>query len=100
MDEDAVRERAAAHGEAMVAGDLARAGSDLSEEAQAEARSVMRELPRSLDSAEIVAVEEAGEGAYVSRIRYSGEGRAAVVEARWAARGGRPTIVALRVVGS
>ena len=100
MDESTVRRRAEAHGRAMVEGDLMRAGGDLSAEAQAQARDVMRELPHAIDGAEILTIERAGSEEYVSRIRYSGEGRDATVEARWAERDGRPMIVDLGLAGS
>ena len=100
MDESTVRRHAEAHGRAMVEGDVMRAGNDLSAEAQARARDVMRELPRELVDAQILTIESAGGDEYVSRIRYSGEGREVTVEARWAEREGRPMIVDLGLGGS
>ena len=99
MDEAVVREHAETHGQAMVDGDLRRAASDLTPDAQAEAPAVMREIPRSLDAAEILSVEGTDGGACVSRIRYSGEGKTVVVSARWEDVGGRPMIVALALEG-
>ena len=100
MDESTVRRRAEAHGRAMVEGDVMRAGRDLTTEAQARARDVMRELPRSIADAEILTIESVGGDEYVSRIRYSGEGRDVTVESRWAKREGRPMIVDLGLAGS
>ena len=100
MDETTVRRYAEEHGRAMVEGDLIRAAGDLTTDAQARARDVMRELPRELDGAEVVTVEAAGGEEYVARIRYSGEGRDVTVESRWAERDGRPMIVDLGLGGS
>lgn len=100
MDESAVRRHAEAHGRAMVEGDVMRAGGDLTPEAQARARDVMRELPREISDVEILTIESAGGGEYVSRVRYSGEGREVTVESRWAEREGRPMIVDLGLAGS
>ena len=100
MDESTVRQHAEAHGRAMVEGDLMRAGGDLTAEAQARARDVMRGLPREIADAEVLTIEAAGGGEYVSRIRYAGEGRDVTVESRWAEREGRPMIVDLGLAGS
>ncbi len=99
MDESTVRRHAEEHGRAMVAGDLGRAASDLAPEAQAQARDVMRELPRSLTAADVVSVREEGEDSVV-RIQYEGEGRKVTLESRWADRDGRPMIVGLAVAAS
>ena len=95
MEESVVREHAQAHADAMVAGDLARAGGDLTPEAQEAAAGVMRELPRPVETAELVRVEAAGDDGFVSHIRYGGGGKTVTVEARWADQGGRPRIVGL-----
>ena len=100
MDESAVRRHAEAHGQAMLEGDLTRAGGDLTADAQAGARDVMGRLPRRIDAAEIVAIEDAGGDEYVARIRYAGEGRDVTVDSRWADRDGRPMIVHLGIAGS
>lgn len=97
MDAEVIRQRAEAHGRAVVSGDLRTAGADLAAEAREAAGTVMGALPKSLDSAEIVNVEDHGDEA-LSYARYSGEGREVSVESRWAERDGQPKIVALRLV--
>jgi hypothetical protein len=94
MDESAVRERADAHGQAVAAGDLNRAGGDLTKEAMAEAGSVMKALPRPVTGAEIESVESAGDG-YVVLIRYSGADSDVKVRSRWVDDEGTPKIAEL-----
>ncbi|MFN2526952.1 MAG: hypothetical protein ABR505_11935 [Actinomycetota bacterium] len=96
MDEQAVREHAEAHANAVVAGDLRRAGSDLAEGMQETAGEVMRGLPRPVTAASIESLESQGEET-TALIRYSGEESSVVVESRWAERDGRPKIVGLRL---
>jgi hypothetical protein len=94
MDENAVRERADAHGQAVVAGDLNRAGGDLTKEAMAGAGSVMKSLPRPVTGAEIESVESADDG-YVVLIRYSGTDSEVKVRSRWVDEAGTPKIAEL-----
>jgi hypothetical protein len=96
VDEEAVREHAEAHGEAVVAGDLRTAGGDLDGDALVQAGDVMKQLPRTLTSAEIISLETTSEAAVV-RTRYAGDEGEAVVESRWEERGDRPKIVSLSV---
>lgn len=96
VDEASVREHAQAHGDAVVAGDLRRAGSDLDGEALAQAGGVMKQLPRTITAAELVSVEVAGDAAIV-RTRYSGDEGEGTVECRWEDREGRPKIVDMKV---
>jgi hypothetical protein len=96
VDEATVRQHAQAHGDAVVAGDLRRAGSDLDGEALAQAGEVMKQLPRTLTAAEIESLELEGDVATV-RTRYSGDEGSGVVESRWEERDGRPKIVHMRV---
>ncbi|MGH2807574.1 MAG: hypothetical protein ACRDKT_09890 [Actinomycetota bacterium] len=97
MDESSVREHAEAHGQAMVDGDLRRAGSDLTPEVQATAGDVMKHFPRKVETAELVSVAVQGDEA-VTQARYSGEGKEVTVESRWAERDGRPKITVMKVV--
>jgi uncharacterized protein YodC (DUF2158 family) len=97
VDEASVREHAQAHGDAVVAGDLRRAGSDLDGEALAQAGGVMKQLPETITAAELVSVELAGDTAIV-RTRYSGDESEGTVECRWEDREGRPKIVDMKVV--
>jgi len=97
MDEAAVRTHAEQHGAALVAGDLRRAGGDLSPEAQAQASDVMSNFPKRVETAEVVSLDVQGEEAVV-RALYKGEGREVAVESRWGERDGRPKIVDMKVV--
>ena len=97
MDEDTIREHAANHGNATVAGDLKTAGRDLTPEAVEQAPGVMKALPKSLSDADITSVERDG-SAYVAVIEYSGGGESTKVASRWEEREGRPRIVDLKVL--
>lgn len=97
MDEQAVRTHAEAHGNALIEGDLKRAGSDLTPEAQAQAPEVMSNFPKRVESAEVVSLDVQGEEAVV-HARYSGEGKEVIVESRWGDRDGRPKILDMKVV--
>lgn len=97
MDESSVREHAQGHGDATVAGDLRRAGSDLSKEALNQAGEVMGKMPKELTAAEVTSVERDGDE-MLAQIRYSGNQGEVVVESRWAERDGRPKIIDLKVL--
>ncbi|HWL64733.1 MAG TPA: hypothetical protein VNP73_02065 [Actinomycetota bacterium] len=94
MDESNVRQKAQAHGAAMVAGDVNKAGGDLTQEAMAGAGAVMKEMPRQIDSAEITDVAAAGDG-FTVLIRYSGEGKDVTVKSVWIDKDGDPKIAEL-----
>jgi hypothetical protein len=97
MNDSTVREHAEAHGHAIAAGDLAGAASDLTEAARAKAPAVMKLLPRPVTAAEVTSVELAAD-AFVVRTSYTGDGGAAIVEAKWVEIDGRPRIVDIEVV--
>ena len=97
MDEASVREHAQAHGQAIVDGDLRKAGGDLTPEMQATAGDVMKQFPKKVTGAEVVSVEVKGDNAVVNA-RYSGDEVAVTVESLWAERDGRPKIVEMKVV--
>ncbi len=97
MDEQAVRTHAEGHGAAMVAGDLRRAGRDLTPEAQAQAPEVMSKVPKKVESAEVVSLEVDGDEAVVRAV-YKGGGTEVTVESRWGERDGRPKILDMKVV--
>jgi hypothetical protein len=97
MNEDDVRKHAEEHGQAVVAGDLRRAGEDLTGEAREQAGAVMGTLPRPVTAATVESVRPDG-GEFVVRARYSGEDSEAIIESRWAERDGRPMIVELTAV--
>ena len=97
MDEQTVRTHAEQHGQAMVDGDIKRAGSDLTPEAQAQAPDVMSNFPKKVETAEVLSLDVQGEEAVV-QARYSGEGKEVTVESRWGDRDGRPKILDMKVV--
>jgi hypothetical protein len=96
VDEDTVREHAANHGKATVAGDFKTAGRDLTPEAVEQAPGVMKLMPKSLSESAIASVDRDGD-AYVAIIEYSGGGESTKVASRWEEREGRPRIVDLKV---
>jgi hypothetical protein len=96
MDQTAVREHAQKHGDAVVQGDLKKAGGDLTEEARAGAGPVMGKLPKPVVSAEVISVDADG-GDFIALIRYAGDNEETTVESRWTERQGRPMITELRV---
>lgn len=97
MDEATIRQRAQDHGEATVAGDLKRAGSDLDKSAYGAAAEVMKQMPDGLSSCEVASVRQDGPD-WVAAIRYSGSSDSTTIESRWADREGAPKIVDLKVV--
>ncbi len=97
MDGTLVRQRAEAHSQATVAGDLKRAGSDLDKSAYGPAGVVMKQMPQDLSGCEVSEARSEGEEWVVS-IRYTGATDSATVESRWAERDGVPKIVDLKVV--
>lgn len=97
MDEETVRQHAEAHGQAIVAGDIKKAGSDLNQAAMQQAPNVMKALPRPATHASVESVTEKDDG-YVARILYTGEDSAATVASTWVEEGGRPVISSLEIV--
>ncbi len=97
MDEATVRESAETHARATVERDYTVAGSYLTEEVTATVGEVMKAMPRSLSSGEVLDVDVSGDAA-TCRIRYAGDEGATTVESRWQDVDGRPMIVALEVV--
>ncbi len=91
MDEASVREHAQAHGQAMVEGDINRAGSDLTKEAMATIGPVMKAMPRPVTNAEIQKVEAAGDE-FIVDIRYTGDDSEVTVRSRWIEESGRPKV--------
>lgn len=92
MDEAVVREHAQAHGQAMVDGDVNRAGGDLTPAAMGSAGPVMKAMPRPITAADVQSIESKGDSFEVV-IRYTGTGdEATVVRSVWVDEGGRPKI--------
>jgi hypothetical protein len=98
MDENSVRERAQAHAAANVAGDMARAAGDLTEEARANIGPVARRLPRPITAGEVIDVVMGSKDRFITEIRYSGEDGSVLVESVWIEKDGRPMISETRVV--
>jgi hypothetical protein len=92
MDEQAVREHAQGHIDALVAGDVDRALQDLSTELRSHPGELMAMLPLPLTTAEVEAVDKAGSG-YTAVLHLVGETDETRLETRWKDREGRPTIV-------
>ena len=97
MDKGSVEQRAKAHGDATVAGDLRTAGGDLTREARGQAGPVMEALPKNLSGATVESVDQEGDG-FCARIRYSGDGDDVTVESVWQDSDGELKIVELRLV--
>jgi hypothetical protein len=92
MDEQAVRDHAQSHIDALVAGDVDRALQDLSKELRSHPGELMAMLPLPLTSAEVESVEMAGSG-YTSVLHLIGETDETRLETRWKERDEKPTIV-------
>lgn len=92
MDEEAVREHAEAHCEALLAGDIARASEQLSAELRANLGPVVAMLPMPLTEAKVESVERTGSG-FRAVLHLVGETNEIRLETRWKDRDGRPTMV-------
>jgi hypothetical protein len=92
MDPQAVRERAEAFCEALVAGDMDRAANELSRELHANLGQLVAILPLPLTGATVESVEVGGSG-YVAILDLVGESDEIRLQTRWKERDGRPTIV-------
>ena len=97
MDESTVRESAETHARATVERDYTVAASYLTDDAKANVGEIMKAMPRSLASADVLDVDVSDDAA-TCRIRYAGGEGATTVESRWQEVEGRPMIVALEVV--
>ena len=92
MDEEAVREHAQGHIDALKAGDVGRALEDLSSQLRSQPGELMAMLPLPLTAGEIETVDLAGSG-YTAVLHLVGETDETRLETRWKERDGRPTIV-------
>ncbi|MGH2456011.1 MAG: hypothetical protein ACRDHD_07120 [Candidatus Limnocylindria bacterium] len=92
MDEQAVRDHAQAHCDALLAGDIGKAAQELSRELQSNLGPLVAMLPMPLTEAEVESVQMAGT-AYRAVLRLAGETQSIRLETRWKERDGRPTIV-------
>jgi hypothetical protein len=92
MDEPAVRERARALCDALVAGDIDRAIQDFSKELRQNLGEVLALLPLPSSEATVESVEHGGSG-YNVVIRLVGETEEVQIQTRWKDRDGKPTVV-------
>ena len=92
MDEPAVRERAEAFCEAIVAGNIDRAIEDFSRELRQHLGEVLTLFPMPSTEATVESIEH-GASSYVVVLRFVGDNEEAQVQTRWKDRDGRPTIV-------
>ncbi|HET7168040.1 MAG TPA: hypothetical protein VFI69_02485 [Candidatus Limnocylindrales bacterium] len=92
MDEQAVRDRAEAVCQAIVAGDIDRVIEALSKELRQTIGEVVSLLPLPARSATVDSIDHGG-SAFVVALRVVGEAEEAVIQTRWKDRDGEPTIV-------
>jgi hypothetical protein len=92
MDEQAVREHAQAHADALLAGDIGKAAEEMSRELQSSLGPIVAMLPMPMSEASIESVESTPTG-YKVVLHLVGEGGELRLETRWKDRDGRPTIV-------
>jgi hypothetical protein len=92
MDEQAVRTRAEALCEALVAGDVERAIGDFSPALRQNLGEVLTLFPLPASAATIDTIERSPTG-FVINLRLTGAGEEVVVQTRWKDRDGEPTIV-------
>jgi hypothetical protein len=92
MDDEAVRERAQALCDALVAGDIDRATTDFSPELRKHLGEVLGLLPLPSTEATVESVERGG-SSYVVQLRLLGESEEVLVQTRWKDRDGRPTMI-------
>jgi hypothetical protein len=92
MDEQAVRERAQAMTDAIVAGDVDRAIQDFSPELRRNLGEVISLLPLPSKEGAIESVAQGG-SSYVVVLRLVGESDEVQIQTRWKERDGKPTVV-------
>lgn len=92
MDEEAIRGRATAMCEALVAGDIDRATTDFSKELKQHLGEVLSLLPLPSTEATVESVVHGGSG-YDVVLRLVGESEEVLVQTRWKDRDGHPTVV-------
>jgi hypothetical protein len=92
MDEAAVRERAQALCDAIVAGDIDRAIEDFSKELRQNLGEVIALLPLPASEATVESIEHSGSGDNVV-LRIVGETDEVLIQTRWKERDDRPTVI-------
>jgi hypothetical protein len=92
MDEQAVRDRAQAMCDGIVAGNIELATEDFSKELRRNLGEVIALLPLPSSEASVESVDHGGSG-YSVILRLVGESEEALIQTRWKERDGRPTVV-------
>lgn len=92
MDETTIRDRAQAHADAVVSGDMDALTEDFAEALRPQMRDLARSLPRPVPGAEVMSVE-AGDPVSIALIRYAGEPDDVTIRSEWQEEDGRPRIV-------
>jgi len=92
IDDQAVRDHAREHLDALLSGNVERAVEDISPQLRSNLGEIIAMLPLPLTSAEIESVDGAGTG-YKVVVHLVGETTETRLEMRWKDRDGRPTIV-------
>jgi hypothetical protein len=92
MDEQAVRDRAEAFVEALVAGDIDRAIGSLSDQLRRNVGEVLALLPLPVSEGSIASIDHGG-SSYSARLRLVGETEEVEIDTRWKERDGTPVII-------
>jgi hypothetical protein len=92
MDEAAVRERAQALCDAIVAGDIDRAIEDFSKELRQHVGEIVALLPLPASAATVESIEHSGSGDNVV-LRIVGETDEVLIQTRWKERDDKPTVI-------
>jgi hypothetical protein len=92
MDEAAVRQHAEAMCEALVAGDIERATTDVSDELRRHKGEVVALLPFPISEAAVESIEHGG-ASFTAVLRLVGEHDTVRVQTRWKDRDGEPRMV-------
>lgn len=92
MDPDAIRDRATALCDALVAGDMQQASQTFSPELQRNLGEVVSLLPLPVSEAAVESVERGG-SSFVVVLRLVGEADEVMIQTRWKDRDGTPTVV-------
>jgi len=92
MEEQAVRDHAQAHCDALLGGDIQRAARELSNELRSNLGRLVALLPMPLTRATVESVERTATG-FRAVLQLTGESTDTRLETRWKERDGRPVIV-------
>jgi hypothetical protein len=93
MDPEAIRAHAQSFSDALVAGDIDRAATELSKELRTNLGPLVGLLPLPLASATIESVDRAGSSGFNVVLNLVGESTEVRLQTRWKDRDGEPTIV-------